>query len=55
MKADMVESELKQGDRIKVNLETGEITLPDGSKDQGQALPSAQLRIYQRGGLLARG
>ena len=55
MKADLVESGLKQGDRIKVNLETGGITLPDGTAFQGQPLPEAQLAIYRRGSLLASG
>jgi 3-isopropylmalate dehydratase small subunit len=53
MTADLVESGLRDGDRIRVNLETGVIELPDGRAVRGRALPPAQLTVYRRGGLLS--
>jgi 3-isopropylmalate dehydratase small subunit len=53
MSADLVESGLKDGDEVKVNLETGEVELvATGRKVQGRPLPPAQLAVYRRGGLL---
>ncbi|MFO7650151.1 MAG: aconitase family protein, partial [bacterium] len=53
MTADLVESGLKDGDEIRVNLETGAVELlATGRKVQGRPLPPAQLAIYLRGGLL---
>ncbi|MFO7638391.1 MAG: aconitase/3-isopropylmalate dehydratase large subunit family protein [bacterium] len=54
MVAGLTEAGLKDGDRVRVELETGVITLPDGRAVQGRALAPAQLEIYRRGGLLAR-
>ncbi len=53
MTADLVESGLKDGEEIRVDLETGVVELlGSGRKVQGRPLPSAQLAIYRRGGLL---
>ncbi len=54
MIADLVDR-VKDGDRIRVNLETGIVGLPDRTRVQGRALPPAQLTIYKRGGLLNAG
>ncbi len=53
MNADLATTGIQNGERIRVDLATGEITrLASGQKIQGQPFPAAQMTIYQRGGLL---
>ena len=53
MAADLMESGLKDGDRIRVNLTTGEVEImATGVKVHGRPFPPVQLEIYRRGGLL---
>jgi 3-isopropylmalate/(R)-2-methylmalate dehydratase large subunit len=53
MTADLLESGLKDGEHIRVNLATGEIELlATGVKVQGRPFPPVQLEIYRKGGLL---
>jgi homoaconitate hydratase family protein/3-isopropylmalate dehydratase small subunit len=53
MTADLLESGLKDGEHIRVNLATGEIELlATGVKVQGRPFPTVQLEIYRKGGLL---
>jgi 3-isopropylmalate dehydratase small subunit len=52
MVADLAAEDLKDGDVIEANLETGEIGLPSGKVVAGRPFPKAQLDIYRRGGLL---
>jgi 3-isopropylmalate/(R)-2-methylmalate dehydratase large subunit len=53
MTANLLESGLKDGEHIRVNLATGEIELlATGVKVQGRPFPPVQLEIYRKGGLL---
>jgi len=53
MTADLLESGLKDGDRIRVSLATGEIELlANDLMVQGRPFPPLQLEIYRKGGLL---
>ncbi len=52
MNADLVSTDLKDGDEIDVDLSTGIIKLPSGAEVQGQPFAGVQLDIYKRGGLL---
>ena len=53
MTADLLESGLKDGEHIRVNLATGEIELlATGVKVHGRPFPTVQLEIYRKGGLL---
>ncbi|HTW90342.1 MAG TPA: aconitase family protein [bacterium] len=53
MVADLLDSGIKDGDRIRVNLTTGEIELlATGVKVQGRPFPPVQIEIYRKGGLL---
>jgi 3-isopropylmalate dehydratase small subunit len=53
MAADLLESGLKDGDRIRVSFATGEIELlATNVKVHGRPFPPVQLEIYRRGGLL---
>jgi 3-isopropylmalate/(R)-2-methylmalate dehydratase large subunit len=53
MVADLMESGLRDGDRIRVNLATGEIELmATGVRVHGRPFPPVQIEIYRRGGLL---
>jgi 3-isopropylmalate/(R)-2-methylmalate dehydratase large subunit len=53
MVADLLESGLKDGDHLRVNLATGEIEIMEtGVKVQGRPFPPVQLEIYRKGGLL---
>jgi 3-isopropylmalate dehydratase small subunit len=52
--ADLVQSGLKDGDEIEVDLETGRITYGGGQEIEGQLFSQVQMEIYQRGGLLAQ-
>ncbi|NOX48857.1 MAG: homoaconitate hydratase family protein [Chlorobi bacterium] len=48
----MEELELKDGDKIRVNFETGEITNLENNKSiSGEAFSEVQLEIFQNGGL----
>ncbi len=47
------ENEMKNGDQIKINLKTGEITnLNSGKSFTAQPFSDVQFELYQRGGLL---
>ncbi len=51
--ADLIECDLRDGERIRADLLTGTITRLDGDTTlSGQPFSETQLRIYQRGGLL---
>ncbi len=53
MTADLLESGVRDGEHIRVNLATGEIELlATGAKVQGRPFPPVQLEIYRKGGLL---
>jgi 3-isopropylmalate/(R)-2-methylmalate dehydratase large subunit len=53
MVADLLDSGLKDGDHLRVNLATGEIGIQEtGVKVQGRPFPPVQLEIYRKGGLL---
>ena len=53
MTADLLESGLKDGDHLRVNMATGEIEIMEtGVKVQGHPFPPVQLEIYRKGGLL---
>ena len=53
--ADLSKVNLKDGDEIEADFETGQITvLPAGTKAQGLPFSEVQMSIYRRGGLLAR-
>jgi homoaconitate hydratase family protein/3-isopropylmalate dehydratase small subunit len=47
-------SELKDGEKVEVDFTTGVIRRPDGAEVRGRPFSDAQLKIYQRGGLLVR-
>jgi 3-isopropylmalate/(R)-2-methylmalate dehydratase large subunit len=49
--ADLVNTGLKDGDEITVDLATGTITCPDGQQE-GTPFSQVQMEIYKRGGLL---
>jgi 3-isopropylmalate dehydratase small subunit len=52
--ADLSSANLKNGDEIEANFETGQITiLPAGTRVQGRPFSEVQMSIYRRGGLLA--
>ncbi len=52
--ADLIETDISDGERIRADLTTGQITrLGSGETIEGQPFSETQLRIYQRGGLLA--
>jgi 3-isopropylmalate/(R)-2-methylmalate dehydratase large subunit len=46
--------ELQDGEEVTVDFRTGSITRSDGSVIAGRQFSDAQLRIYERGGLLVR-
>lgn len=49
------EMELKDGDRIRLDLRTGELLkLPDGTAYKTLPFSDVQLKVYQRGGLLGK-
>ncbi len=52
MSADLVESEIVDGEVIEVDMASGVITRADGSTLQGTPFSKVQLDIYDRGGLL---
>jgi 3-isopropylmalate/(R)-2-methylmalate dehydratase large subunit len=49
--ADLVSTDLTDGQAIQLDLDSGTIVMPDGTTVQGQ-FSSVQKEIYQRGGLL---
>ena len=52
MIADLVSTDLKDGDEITVDLTTGQIRMPSGEEVSGQPFADVQLEIYKKGGLL---
>ncbi len=52
MIADLVSTDLKDGDEITVDLTTGQIKMPSGDDLSGQPFADVQLEIYKKGGLL---
>jgi 3-isopropylmalate/(R)-2-methylmalate dehydratase large subunit len=50
--ADLVSTDLKDGDEIEVDLSTGQVKMPSGEEISGQPFADVQLDIYKRGGLL---
>jgi 3-isopropylmalate/(R)-2-methylmalate dehydratase large subunit len=55
MVADLLESSLKDGDHLRVNLATGEVEILETNvKVQGRPFPPVQLEIYRKGGLLGQ-
>jgi 3-isopropylmalate dehydratase small subunit len=55
MVADLLESGLKDGDHLRINLTTGEIEILETNvKVQGRPFPPVQLEIYRKGGLLGQ-
>jgi 3-isopropylmalate/(R)-2-methylmalate dehydratase large subunit len=53
--ADLSKVNLKDGDEIEANFETGQVTiLPAGTRVNGRPFSEVQMSIYRRGGLLAR-
>jgi 3-isopropylmalate dehydratase small subunit len=53
MVAELLDSGLKDGERIRVNMGNGEIELlTSGKKVHGRPFPPVQLDIYRKGGLL---
>ncbi len=49
------EMQLKNGDRIKIDLITGEmVNLRDNEKIQAEPFSSVQLELYRNGGLLRK-
>jgi len=53
--APVLDAGLETGEEVTVDFTTGVIRRPDGEEIQGRPFSDAQLRIYQRGGLLAKG
>ncbi|MBN2172437.1 MAG: 3-isopropylmalate dehydratase large subunit [Candidatus Krumholzibacteriota bacterium] len=53
LSADLVGTDIADGERIRVDLAQGLITRADGSTVRGAPFSGVQLEIYQRGGLLA--
>lgn len=52
---DLVSGELKEGDRIKVNLKTGVIeNLKNHHKFAAEPFSDVQFEVYQKGGLLGK-
>jgi len=55
MVADLLESGLKDGDHLRVNLATGEVEILETNvKVHGRPFPPVQLEIYHKGGLLGQ-
>ena len=50
--ADLVSTDLKDGDEIEVDLTSGKISIPSGDEVAGQPFADVQMDIYRRGGLL---
>ncbi|MBI5543228.1 MAG: 3-isopropylmalate dehydratase large subunit [Deltaproteobacteria bacterium] len=53
LNADLLQTNLKDGEEIEVDFATGEIRRADGSVVKGKPFSQVQSDIYQRGGLLA--
>ena len=53
--ADLVQSGIRDGDEITVDLVTGGIELAGDRRIQGKPFSAVQMAIYQRGGLLGGG
>ncbi len=54
LKAPVLEAGLETGEEVTVDFTTGVIRRSNGEEIQGRPFSDAQLRIYQRGGLLAK-
>jgi 3-isopropylmalate dehydratase small subunit len=52
MSADLVSTNLKDGEEIEVDLTSGQIKMPSGETVSGQAFSDVQMEIYAKGGLL---
>ncbi len=52
MMAEGAAGAIQDGEEIEVDFQAGTIRRPDGSQIEGRPFSDAQLRIYQRGGLL---
>ncbi|MBU1024241.1 homoaconitate hydratase, partial [bacterium] len=52
MNADLVSTDLKDGDEIEIDLTSGKIKMPSGDEISGQPFPDVQINIYKKGGLL---
>ena len=52
--ADLVSTDLADGQEIEVDLESGKVRLPSGREVAGQPFAGVQMEIYQRGGLLKK-
>ena len=55
LSADLVSTDLVDGEEIEVDLERGTIRLPSGREVAGRPFADVQMEIYQRGGLLKKG
>jgi 3-isopropylmalate dehydratase small subunit len=52
MVADLVSTDLQDGQEIEVDLTTGKVKLPSGKEVSGQPFSDVQIGIYKKGGLL---
>ena len=52
LNAPAAQTDLRDGEEIEVDFTTGRIRRPDGAEIAGEPMSPAQLKIYQRGGLL---
>lgn len=52
MVADLISTDLKDGQVIEIDLTTGKVKMPDGSEVSGQPFSDVQMNIYKKGGLL---
>ena len=50
--ADLVSTDVKDGQEIEVDLVTGKVKLPSGDTVSGQPFAGVQMEIYKKGGLL---
>ncbi len=50
--ADLISSDLADGQEIEVDLTTGKIVMPSGDEISGQPFSEVQMNIYKKGGLL---
>jgi 3-isopropylmalate dehydratase small subunit len=53
--APVLDAGFETGEEVTVDFSTGVIRRSNGEEIQGRPFSDAQLRIYQRGGLLAKG
>jgi 3-isopropylmalate/(R)-2-methylmalate dehydratase large subunit len=55
LRANLVETDICDGEELEVDFRTGTIRRASGQTIGGQAFSDAQMKIYQRGGLLVKG